>query len=119
MYSSSFELHEVKTALRYHDTFINCSVLSTTDVHPLWKYRNAFVNISNTNKYTQNRSGLIIHNVTDDDKGQYVCLILQLMLKAYITVNVICEISYICNLLSSFKFVFQGFLNYCFNKIQQ
>ena len=95
MYTDSSQLYEVKTALRYHDIFLNCSLLSTTDVRAIWKYRNAFVNNNNINKYTQNSSGLIIHNVTDEDKGQYVCWILQPFLKAYITVNVTCEISYV------------------------
>ena len=94
MYTSRPQLYEVKTALRYHDTFINCSVLSTTNVHVIWKYRNVHVNISNTDKYTKNSSGLIIHNLTNDDEGQYVCSIVQLTLKAYITVNVNCKKSY-------------------------
>ena len=94
MYTSRPQLYEAKTALQYHDTFINCSVLSTTNVHVIWQYRNALVNISNIDKYTKNSSGLIIHNVTDDDEGQYVCLVVQPTLKAYITVNVNCKITY-------------------------
>ena len=94
IYTTSSQLYDIKTALRYHDTFINCSVLSTTNEQVIWKYRNVLVNISNTDKYTKNGSGLIIHNVTNDDEGQYVCSIVQPILKAYITVNVNCKISY-------------------------
>ena len=105
MYTSRPQLYEAKTALRYHDTFINCSVLSTTNVHVIWKYKNVRVNISNTDKYTKNSSGLIIHNVTHDDEGQYVCLIFRSILKAYITVNVTCKITYVVSWIALNLFV--------------
>ena len=89
MYSSSPQLYEVNTALRYHDTFINCSILPAK-THVIWKYRNTFLNTSNHEKYTKNSSGLIIHNVTDDDEGQYTCLVLLplILLQANIKLNI-------------------------------
>lgn len=90
MYGSSLQLYEAKTALRYHDIFINCSVLPT-DTFVTWKYKDSLLNTSNSNKYTENSSGLIIHNVTDDDEGQYVCSIDQTK-KAYISLDIICKI---------------------------
>ena len=89
MYSSSLQLHEVKTTLRYHDIFMNCSVLPT-ETFVIWKFKESSLNASSNNKYTQNSSGLIIHNVTNDDEGQYVCLFDQTK-KAYISLDVICK----------------------------
>ena len=91
MYSSSLQLHEVKTVLRYHDIFINCSVMPT-DTFVIWKFKESSLNTSNSNKYTQNSSGLIIHNVTNDDEGQYVCSIDKTKM-AYISLDIICKIS--------------------------
>ena len=89
MYGSSLQLYEAKTALRYHDIFINCSVLPT-NTFVTWTYMESLLNTSNSNKYAQNSSGLIIHNVTDDDEGQYVCSIDQTK-KAYISLDIICK----------------------------
>ena len=82
-------MFEVKTALRFNDTFINCSV------HPAntlvsWKYRDILLS-NNSDKYTQNSSGLIVHNVTNDDEGQYVCSIDQRK-KAFISLKVVCKL---------------------------
>ena len=88
MYSSSSHLYEVKTALRYHDTFINCSILPA-NTQVIWKYRNTPLNTRNSDKYMKNSSGLIIYNVTDDDEGEYVCLSLPLtLLQAHIKLNI-------------------------------
>ena len=96
MYGSSNRLYDIKSALRYHNTFINCSILPA-DAFKIWKYRNA--TISNSDKYTKNDSGLMIHNVTDNDEGQYVCTTLTL-LQAFINLSVHCKNSsmvYICS----------------------
>ena len=91
MYSRSSQLYEVKTALRYHDTFINCSILpANTSV--IWKYRNTILNTRSSDKYMENSSGLIVYNVTDDDEGQYICLSQPFtLLQAYIQLNVKCK----------------------------
>ena len=83
-------LPTVLTILRYNDLFIKCSA------NVLWKNRNASLNTSYSDKYTQNSSGLIIHNVTNEDEGQYVCSIFTSRLLTYIytTVNVICKMFY-------------------------
>ena len=81
-------LPTVLTILCYNDLFIKCSA------NALWKHRNAYLNTSNSDKYTKRSSGLIIHNVTNKDEGQYVCLTLTPTLLTYATVNVICKIFY-------------------------
>lgn len=93
MYSSNLQLYEAKTSFRYHDTFINCSV-QPTNTFVIWKYRGVPLDTRNSDKYIQNSSGLIIHNVTNEDEGQYVCLIDQTK-KAFISIDVICKI-YCC-----------------------
>ena len=90
-YSRSSQLYEVKAALPYSDTFINCSILPA-DTQVTWEYRNTILNTTNSDKYMKNSSGLIVYNVTDDDEGQYICLSQPFtLLQAYIQLNVKCK----------------------------
>ena len=90
------QLPENKTALHYHDIFLNCSVYpASTNV--AWEFGpNRFLlNTNNGNKYAQNSSGLTIYNVTSDDAGLYVCIVGNVNpLEAFISLTVTCK-SYI------------------------
>ena len=79
-------IYEEKTASRYTDVFLNCSV-DPTYAHKSWDFENTY--IVNNDKYSQNISGLIIHNVTEEDQGQYVCFLGEL--NATVLLNVICK----------------------------
>ena len=69
---------------------MNCSVLPI-DTCVIWKYGNSSLIARDGDKYTQNSTGLIIHNVTNDDEGQYLCLVDQVK-KAFILLDVICKV---------------------------
>ena len=71
IFGSSF-IYEEKTALHYSDVFINCSV-EPSDAYTSWKFENTY--IVNNDKYSRNISGLTIHNVTEEDQGQYICFL--------------------------------------------
>ena len=89
-------LSENKTALRYHDIFLNCSVYPAS-MNVAWEFgsNHFLLNTNNENKYTQNSSGLTIYNVTSDDAGLYVCVVGNVNpLEAFISLTVTCK-SYI------------------------
>ena len=71
IFGSSF-IYEEKTVSHHTDVFINCSV-EPSDEHTFWEFKNT--HIYNNNKYSLNISGLTIHNVTEEDKGQYICFL--------------------------------------------
>ena len=85
--SGSSFIYEEKNASRYTDVFLNCSV-DPIDAHTSWKFENTC--IVNDDKYSQNNSGLTIHNVTEEDQGQYICFLGEL--NATILLNVICKL---------------------------
>ena len=96
VYSSNQRIYEEKSALLYSDKFINCSVEPmSTSVN--WKHNNiTFYPNSNPN-YSQNSSGLIIHNVTKQSQGVYTCIVGNWNpLKAYILLRIDCEIYCVC-----------------------
>jgi len=101
IYSSSSTYHYKEAALRHQDKFINCSV----ELHDLtysiqWDHKNDFLYPTDKNgspnetiKYSQNHTGLTIHNVTEDDEGNYGCLVGNAgILKATILLSVVCKI---------------------------
>ena len=92
VYGSS-PLYENKTALCYHNIFLNCSV-NPTNRNTMWEFRPNHVPLytRDTNKYAQNSSGLTIYNVTNDDQGLYVCVVSNANpLEAFISLNVTCH----------------------------
>ena len=95
IYGSS-QLFENKTALHYHDIFLNCSVYpASTKVAWEFGLNHILLNINNKNKYAKNSSGLTIYNVTSDDAGLYVCVVGNVNpLEASISLTVTCK-SYI------------------------
>ena len=72
-FSNNF-IYEEKTALRYTDVFINCSV-SPTDAYTSWDFENTRITDIIGSKYSKNISGLTIHNVTEEDQGHYICFL--------------------------------------------
>lgn len=87
-------MYENKTALRYHDIFLNCSINPDSIISTLWEYgpNRSLLYTRNKNKYTRNHTGLTIHNVTKDDEGQYVCLVGNVNpLEAFILLTVSCK----------------------------
>ena len=66
--------------------FINCST-EPSDEHTFWEFENT--HIVNNSKYSLNNSGLTIHNVTEEDQGQYICFLGAL--NATILLNVTCK----------------------------
>ena len=108
IYSTSPNYYYKVTALRHQDKFINCSVeLHNLSFSILWKHKNELLptnydsnghqNNTESIKYSQNRSGLTIHNVTEDDQGSYCCLVGNTNpLNATISLHVVCKISIIC-----------------------
>jgi len=66
----------------------------------LWEYgpNRALLDKTNRNKYEISSSGLTIYNVTDDDEGQYVCLVGNANpLTAFISLVVTCKVYVIFN----------------------
>ena len=70
-------LSDQQTALLYHDNFINCSFepISSFSGATYWDYKGRLLYTTDNSKYSQNTSGLIIHNFTETDLGTYKCLI--------------------------------------------
>jgi len=98
IHSSSHEYYYEEPALLHHDKFINCSIKQNVDVAFFikWDYRNVLLHMDQ--KYSQNSSGLMIHNVTGDDYGPYSCLVgsngNQLNATVYLTI--VCKICLLC-----------------------
>ena len=89
IYGSGY-IYEEKTALRYTDVFINCSV-NPIDAYTSWYFEDT--HILNSNKYSQNISGLMIYNITEEDQGNYICFLGDLdPLSATIRVNIVCKL---------------------------
>ena len=91
-YGSS-PLYENKTALRYHDIFLNCSVYPT-NTDTVWEFgpNHIPLDTSTGDKYAENSSGLTIYNVTNDDEGYYVCVVGNANpLEAFISLTVTCK----------------------------
>ena len=86
IFGSSF-IYEEKTVSHHTDVFINCSV-EPSDEHTFWEFKNT--HIYSNNKYSVNISGLTIHNVTEEDKGQYICFLHTL--NATILLDVFCKL---------------------------
>ena len=85
-------VYEEKTALRYTDVFINCSV-DPIDAYTSWEFKNTRIHHYDNDKYSLNNSGLIIHNVTAEDQGHYVCFLGNVdPINATILLNVICKL---------------------------
>ena len=40
-----------------------------------WDFENTHITVTKGTKYSQNISGLTIHNVTEEDQGHYICFI--------------------------------------------
>jgi len=108
IYTSNSRYYHKETALRHQDKFINCSVeLHNVPLSIQWEYKNDLLPLNcnlygrrnNTKliKYSQNCTGLTIHNVTEDDQGNYTCLVGNIdPLNAIISLNVVCKICIIC-----------------------
>ena len=95
IYGSS-PLHENKTTLRYHNIFLNCSVYPA-NINVVWEFgpNHDLLDTTIENKYSKNSSGLTIYNVTNEDEGQYVCVVGNVNpLEALISLTVTCK-SYI------------------------
>ena len=89
--SGSDYIYERRTALRYTDVFINCSV-DPIDAHTSWEFESIHINDSN-DKYSINNSGLTIHSVTEEDQGHYICFLgYGDPLTATILLNVVCKL---------------------------
>ena len=89
--SGSNYIYEERTALRYTDVFINCSV-DPIDVSTSWEFESIHINDSN-DKYSINNSGLTVHNVTEEDKGHYICFLGHKdPLNATILLNIVCKL---------------------------
>ena len=86
-------IYEEKTALRYTDVFINCSV-DPIDASTSWDFENIRINdLNNNDKYSQNISGLTIYNVTEQDQGHYICFLDSIdPLNATILLDVVCKL---------------------------
>ena len=83
-------VYEEKTAWRYTDVFINCSV-NSSDASTEWEFKN--VRIYPNDKYSLNNSGLTIHNVTAEDQGHYICFLGNVYpLNATILLKVVCKL---------------------------
>ena len=83
-------IYEEKTALRYTDVFINCSV-DPIDAYTFWYFKDT--RIFNDDKYSQNISGLTIYNVTEEDQGHYICFLGDVdPLDATIWLNIFCKL---------------------------
>ena len=92
IYGSS-PLFENKTALRYHNTFLNCSVYPSS-INVVWEFgpNRILLDTRITNKYAINSSGMTIYNVTSNDEGHYVCVIGNVNpLEAFISLIVTCK----------------------------
>jgi len=121
-YSNNSSINEIKTALRYHDIFLNCSFYPTY-YYTLWEYgpNHALLDKTNRDKYAISSSGLTIYNVTNDDEGQYVCLVgTANPLTAFISLVVTCKV-YIFNYHMLYKrclSFLQGLPSYCLDKMR-
>ncbi|XP_065900378.1 neural cell adhesion molecule 1-A-like [Dysidea avara] len=74
IYTSAFNYYYEEVALWHRNKFINCSVKSDgVKIH--WEHNGELLWANHHPKYSQNNSGLLIHNVTTDDQGQYSCLV--------------------------------------------
>ena len=83
--------YEERTALRYTDVFINCSV-DPIDAHTSWEFESAPIFYSN-DKYSKNNSGLTIHNFSEEDQGRYRCILGHVdPLNATILLNIVCKL---------------------------
>ena len=84
-----YDCYEEKTTQCYTDVFINCSSVPI-DAVKVWEFGNS--HIYNDNKYTQNNSGLTIHNVTGEDQGYYICYLDHIdLINATILLNIVCK----------------------------
>ena len=91
MFSNNSTLFEERYALLGSDVFINCSVNYGTEYNiTSWLFDDEPLLINQTFKFSQNTSGLIIHNVTKLEKGYYICYVDQLW--AVILVHIECKI---------------------------
>jgi len=92
IYSSSTTYYYEETAPRYEDKFINCSV-NSNEVFMQWNFKNAPLWTDHGGKYSQNITGLTIHNVSEDDYGPYSCLVNEngQLLNATISLTIICK----------------------------
>ena len=89
--SGSNYIYEERTALRYTDVFINCSV-DPIDASTSWEFESITIHYSN-DKYSKNNSGLTIHNFTEEDQGHYICFLGHGLLKnATILLNIVCKL---------------------------
>ena len=86
-------VYEERTALRYTDVFINCSV-DPNDAYTSWDFDNIRISDYNNDvKYIQNNSGLNILNVTEEDQGHYICFLGNVdPLNATILLNIVCKL---------------------------
>ena len=91
VFSDDIALFEERFTLLGSDVFINCSVNYGTEYNiTSWLFDNKPLLINQTSRFSQNTSGLIIHNVTELDEGNYTCYVDQLL--ADILVHVECKI---------------------------
>ncbi|XP_065898890.1 immunoglobulin superfamily member 10-like isoform X3 [Dysidea avara] len=74
VYSSSSRINEEKSALRYQDKFINCSI-KPIGASTKWKHNNITLYPCGNPNYSKNTSGLIIYNVTKQSQGLYTCIV--------------------------------------------
>ena len=81
-------------ALRGNDVLINCSVGVLTEQNDTIAWARLYPNIliSETMKYTVNKAELIIHNVSSENGGEYVCYSEELAITyAVVDIIVICK----------------------------
>ena len=92
VFSDDSILFEERIALLGSDAFINCSVNYGTEYNiTSWSFDYEPLLINQTSKYSQNTSGLTVYNVTELDKGNYICYVDQLLL-AIIVIHIECKI---------------------------
>ena len=76
VFSNDTVLFEERYTLLGSDMFINCSVNYGTEYNiTSWLFNYEPLLISQTSRFSQNTSGLIIYNVTELDEGDYTCYV--------------------------------------------
>ena len=92
--TDAFTVHDERKVLHGLDLLINCSVDVSLEQNNTiaWGYNYMYYTFmilaSETQKYTINTTKLIIHNITVEDEGEYVCYSEELAV-VYTVVNII------------------------------
>ena len=89
MFSNDLVLLEDRYTLLGSDIFINCSVNYGTEYNiTSWLLDYEPLLINQTTRFDQNRSGLIIYNVTESDELTYTCYVGEFVIWASINLHI-------------------------------